>query len=106
MRGGQGPKALPPSKRQKFGESTFAFCGQLPQIILTGLLSRSHVQLGISHVILDVLGPGESNCELPDSNILECAAKGVIVDGPYGSSRDIIAPIFSMKEDPISGGVL
>ena len=28
------------------------------------------MQLGLSHVILDVLGPGESNCKLPNSDIL------------------------------------
>ena len=63
------------------------------------------MQLGLSQVIFDVLGPGEGNCKLPNSDVLDCAAEGVIVDGPDGSSREITAPIFCMKEDPVIGGV-
>ena len=64
------------------------------------------MQLGLSHVVFDVLGSGESNCELLDPEALESVAEGVIVDGPNSSSREIIAPVFSMKEDPVSGRVL
>ena len=87
------------------GESTLAFSCQLPRIILTGFFSRSHMQLGLSHVVFDVLGPGKGNCKLPDSDVLGCATEGVIVDGPNGSSREIFAPVFSMKEDPVIRGV-
>ena len=63
------------------------------------------MQLGLSHVVFDVLGPGKGNCKLPDSDVLGCATEGVIVDGPDGSSREIVAPVFSMKEDPVIRGV-
>ena len=63
------------------------------------------MQLGLSHVVFNVLGPGEGNCKLPDSDVLGCATEGVIVDGPDGSSREIVAPVFSMKEDPVIRGV-
>ena len=63
------------------------------------------MQLGLSHVVFDVLGPGKGNRKLPDSDVLGCATEGVIVDGPDGSSREIVAPVFSMKEDPVIRGV-
>ena len=84
----------------------FALRGKLPQIILTGFLSRSHMKFGFSHKIFDVFGAGISHSKVLYPNALAHFTARVIIDGAYGLSWKVSAPIFNVHEYPVSRSVL
>ena len=88
------------------GELSFALRGQLPQIILTSFLSRSHMKFGFSHKIFDVFGAGVSHSKVLYPNALTHFTARVVINGAYGLSWKVSAPIFNVHEYPVGRSVL
>ena len=83
------------------GELQFAFSGQLPRIILTGLFSRGHMKFGFGHQILDIFGAGVGDGKVFQPYALTHLFASHVVDGANDVPREIIAPVFKVQKHPV-----
>ena len=88
------------------GELSFAFSGQLPQIILTGFFFRSHVKFGFCHKILNIFGAGVSDGEMLDSYPLAHFLASHVEDGAHDVPRKVVASVLEVQEYPVYRFVL
>ena len=64
------------------------------------------MKFGFSHKIFDVFGAGISHSKVLYLNALAHFTARVIIDGAYGLSWKVSAPIFNVHEYPVSRSVL